>query len=488
MENSPKSVKIYSITLFLLSFVLLFFMGRAGLKLPWIEIAAFGFLVWIAEFFGIDLPKVGAISVSFAVIFAAILLFDPLAVILISLFAAIVRLDIKNKTSPFRWILNASIAIFDAGLAALFYKFAGGVSLITKSGLGSSDFPAILIPLFLSAAVYLIINSALVSIAIGLYLNTSPFRAWLANAKRAIPGYLILAPLGLVIAQLYVTNGISAIALVVVPLLIARESFKAYMKLRSAYGDTVRALIASIEAKNSYTKGHSERVADYVELAARKMKFPENEMDLIKYGALLHDLGKIGIPRSILCKPSQLTADEYEEIKKHSDIGAILLKDIELLKNVLPVVESHHEYYNGMGYGGGIRGESIPLLARVVSVADAFDAMTSMRAYRDAMTSAEAAAELLSCAGSRFDREVVKKFVEMLEEEGKLEPDSVGKRMEIICVEEKEENQKFEPSGKEDPWEKEFKKNKSKPKNGLGIEAGFEVKDDLLIIDDWDLE
>ncbi|MDI6799990.1 MAG: HD-GYP domain-containing protein [Actinomycetota bacterium] len=438
----------------------------------------------MAESAGIDLPRVGAVSVSFTIIFAAVLLFEPLTVILISLFMTVVWRDIKKKTSIFRWMVNGGIAVFDAGLAALIYQKLNHPSFITKGGLTYLDFPSILLPLALAAITYFLVNTALVSVAIGLIEKMHPLNIWVLNERWTIPSKIFLATLGIALAQLYVSSGISSIILVVAPLLIARESFRVYMRLKAAYGDTVRALIASIEAKDSYTKGHSERVADYVELAARKMRFPENEMDLIKYAALLHDLGKIGIPRRILCKPSQLSSDEYESIKKHSEIGAELLKDVDFLRSVLPVVESHHEYYNGMGYGAGIRGESIPMLARVVSVADAFDAMTSLRSYREPMTFPEAAAELLYCSGSQFDKDVVKIFIEMLGEEGKLDVGSISFKIET----DEDKWNRFQYEDKKEREEVEERKVEETQEKKDDLETNFEVKEDLLIIDDWELE
>lgn len=484
MEYNSK-FKTYSIILFLLALAFIAHIALSAKQgLPWVSIIFFGAIVWVSESLGVDLPKAGAISITFAIIFAAILLFDPLVVVLISFFTVVVWRDIRDRTSIFRWILNFSVAVFDAGLASLVYYLMGGTSIASKGGFTYLGFSSMLLPLILSAIVYFLINTILVSVAIGLYLKTPPTNIWMLNARWTIPGYLTLAPLGIVMAQLYVTSGPSAVALVVTPLLLARESFKIYMKLRAACGDTVRALVASIEAKDDYTRGHSEREADYIELVARKMKFPENEIDLVKYAALLHDLGKIGIPRRISCKPSPLTSDEYESIKKYSDIGVSLLKEVEFLKNVLPVVESHHKYNNGIGYGSGIKGESIPLLAKVVSVADAFDAMTSKRAYREAMSFPEAAAELLFCAGSQFDYDVVKQFIEMLEEEGKIEPGSVKPKQGPVISEE----DFFKFNDEAAPYEEPEKKKEERPKNGFGLDSDFNVKDDLLIIDDWDLE
>jgi len=210
------------------------------------------------------------------------------------------------------------------------------------------------------------------------------------------------------------------------PLLVAREAFKVYMRLRGAYADTVKSLITAIEAKDSYTRGHSERVAKYSEMIARQLNLSEGKIEMFKYAALLHDVGKIGVAKRILCKPCQLSQDEYKKVQEHPDLGAFILKDVRFLKEVMPAVQHHHEYFNGAGYGddvNNLKGKSIPLVARIVTVADAFDAMTSVRPYRDAMTSLDAAKELRACIDVQFDPDVVDALISALDMEEKLKPD-----------------------------------------------------------------
>ena len=319
-------------------------------------------------------------------------------------------------------MVNGSIAVLETSIASLVYYHSGGFSLLARNGLTYFDFPSILIPLVLCAATYFLVNSSLVSIAISFHEDISPINVWLFDMKWLMPNYFALAPMGVIFAQVYVITGIPGIVLIVIPLLVAREAFKVYMRLRGAYTDTVKSLVTAIEAKDAYTRGHSERVAKYSEMIARQMKLSEDKVELIKYAALLHDVGKIGVAKKILSKPSQLSEDEYRKVQEHPDLGASILKDVEFLKDVMPAIQYHHEHFDGSGYGSGLEGATIPLVARIMTAADAFDAMTSVRPYRDAMTSLDAAKELRACIGTQFDVDVVDALVAALDIEEKLRP------------------------------------------------------------------
>jgi len=172
---------------------------------------------------------------------------------------------------------------------------------------------------------------------------------------------------------------------------------------RSAYVGAIRALAAALDARDPYTAGHSERVSALSLQVGQQMQLSEAELDVLKLGALLHDIGKIGISDAVLRKPAQLTPAEFEQIKRHPALGARILRQVPFLAPHLSIVELHHERPDGQGYPFGLRGTDIPLAARIVHVADAFDAMTSARAYRPARGALEAIAELQRHAGTHFD-------------------------------------------------------------------------------------
>lgn len=198
-----------------------------------------------------------------------------------------------------------------------------------------------------------------------------------------------------------------------------------YDELESSYLSAVKTLANSIDAKDAYTSGHSERVARYAVETGRLMGLDSDELKNLHIGALLHDIGKIGISESIITKSDRLTAEEYETIKTHPARGATILEPAVFLAEKVPLIRYHHERYDGKGYPEGLKGEKIPLLARIVCVADSFDAMTSKRAYRDVMPIKEAREEILRCSGSQFDPDVVAAFMKLLADDNKV--NAIGK-------------------------------------------------------------
>jgi putative nucleotidyltransferase with HDIG domain len=178
-----------------------------------------------------------------------------------------------------------------------------------------------------------------------------------------------------------------------------------------AYVGAIKALAAALDARDTYTAGHSERVSALSVLIGRQLGVDQAQLDILRLGALLHDIGKIGVADRVLQKNGPLAQDEFEIIKAHPALGAHILRQVPFLSAHIPIVELHHERPDGRGYPHGLLGYATPLLARIVHVADAFDAMTSARAYRPAQTTSHAIAELWRYAGSQFDTEVVEAFV-----------------------------------------------------------------------------
>ncbi len=175
--------------------------------------------------------------------------------------------------------------------------------------------------------------------------------------------------------------------------------------------DTLKSLIATVEARDSYTKQHSERVTMYALRIADAMGLGAEEMDLIRFGGFLHDIGKIGVRDTVLLKPGGLSREEIDEIRRHAVIGDEIVKPIKFFAREREIIRHHHEHFNGAGYPDGIAGEKIPLIARILTVADSYDAMTSNRPYRTARTHDYAVGELSRCASTQFDPEVVRAFL-----------------------------------------------------------------------------
>jgi len=181
------------------------------------------------------------------------------------------------------------------------------------------------------------------------------------------------------------------------------QNARLYEARQRMFLGTLEALTASIDAKDPYTCGHSERVAHVAVMLARELGQGEAAVERVRIAGLVHDIGKIGVPESVLCKPGKLTDEEFGLIKLHPEIGHHILRDIPLLDDVLPGVLHHHERYDGRGYPGGLAGEAIPLIARIIGLADAFDAMSSNRTYRPAMPRERVLEEIAKGAGKQFD-------------------------------------------------------------------------------------
>ena len=195
---------------------------------------------------------------------------------------------------------------------------------------------------------------------------------------------------------------------------INEELSETYEKLERAYLDSIQTLRYTVEAKDPYTRGHSDRVSAFAVVLGKYLGLSEADLRTLEVGGLFHDIGKIGIPDSILLKQAKLTDDEYSEIKNHPSIGAHILCNAAIFQDIIPIVKHHHERYDGRGYPSQLKGEEIPYLARITAVVDTFDAMTSKRTYRNAIPLEDVKAEIERCSGTQFDPEIAKAFLDIL--------------------------------------------------------------------------
>ncbi len=206
---------------------------------------------------------------------------------------------------------------------------------------------------------------------------------------------------------------------------MAESLHSSRVKLNNYFYNAIKSLIRILEAKDSYTCGHSERVAEYAVQIAARMGFPLEKIELLRDAAYLHDIGKLAVAENILNKTGRLTDEEWKKIREHPVIGEEILKPIQLTEEVLAIIRGHHERFDGSGYPDKLSGTGIHIFAAVVSVADAYDAMTSARAYRPAMSREAAMAELVKGSGQQFDPKVVDAFLQVLKED---ESDRKGAR------------------------------------------------------------
>jgi putative nucleotidyltransferase with HDIG domain len=197
---------------------------------------------------------------------------------------------------------------------------------------------------------------------------------------------------------------------------VALENRRLHIALRDSFHSTVAVLADAIEAKDAYTRGHCESVSQIAVEVAKRLGIKGEELDHLRYAALLHDVGKIGVPDGILLKPGKLLPEEFLVIKKHATIGSDLISRVPMLSAIAPIILHHHERIDGSGYPMGLLGDGISLSSRIIGVVDAFDAMTTTRPYREPLDSDTAIAELRRHSGSQFDEQVVNTLCEVLGE------------------------------------------------------------------------
>ena len=216
---------------------------------------------------------------------------------------------------------------------------------------------------------------------------------------------------------LLIESGIKSISQMNEIKAINQELTGMYDKLEKAYLESIQTLRFAVEAKDAYTRGHSDRVSEYSVLIGEYLNLTEEDIKTLRIGGLFHDIGKIGIPDSILLKETKLDDDEYSQIKNHPSIGAHILCNAEIFQEIIPIVKHHHEKYDGTGYPSKLAGADIPFLARIAAVADTFDAMTSKRTYRDALPLDVVKSEIKRCSGTQFEPEIAKAFLEILDKQ-----------------------------------------------------------------------
>jgi len=376
----------------------------------WWVLTFFIVLSTIAEFMPVDLPVGGNVTIGFPIDFVVILVYGPATAMIVTVFGALIGEIVEGKTRWYKIVFNISQYALSAGVAGMVYQGLGGI-------VGAVDLSNYIIPAVICAIIYYLINLNLFMIVIYLAEEVSILSVWKKRLRGIIATYIALTPIGFVMAMVYVTMGIWGIILFFIPLILARRSFELYTKMRKVYLDTIRALAAAIDAKDPYTKGHSERVAKMALALAQELNLPEREIEKIEYTALLHDIGKIGVDERILGKDDGLTSEEYNKIKEHTITGAKIIEPVDFLKDSYEAIYHHHERYDGDGYPIGIKEKDIPLSARIIAVADAYDAMGSDRPYRKKLSQDKIMKELTEQSGKQFDPEIVKAIISVLSRE-----------------------------------------------------------------------
>jgi hypothetical protein len=321
---------------------------------------------------------------------------------------------VNDSPSVAKRIFNTSQLILAAAASALTFTLLGGAEISPNS------FPFLIWPFIAALTVHCLVNGLLVATIVHLAQGVSLRAVWQGTMSRSVSGYVGYGLFGLLLAVLWDKDGAgvgpAAAVLVLLPLFVARWAYEQYAEQQRAYDRTVQTLIAAVETKDLYTRGHSERVAAASVLIARDIGMREDRVASLRYAGMLHDVGKLGVPTRVLQKTGQLTEEEFAAIKLHPVRGLEMIREIEFLGEAFAGIMHHHERLDGLGYPMGLRGDEIPEFARAIAVADAFDSMTTTRSYRGARTAEDALAELQRCSGSQFDPAMVAALVSALED------------------------------------------------------------------------
>jgi putative nucleotidyltransferase with HDIG domain len=359
-------------------------------------------------------------TVGFAVDYACLVIFGPAVAAWVGTTSLMLLL---RRSTWLRQVFNHGQVVLSFAAAGWTYQALGGRYVQAGPGpLGHVAFGSIVPALVAAAATYFTASSLLIALAMGLGEGRSVLGMWLVSFRWVAPRYLALAPFGLLMAMAYQTPGLGMLAvfLFLVPLIGARYAFHGAMEMLEVHRETVYALSEALEAYDQYTRNHSELVTRYALQLGTELGLAEARLEILEWAGRLHDIGKVREDwESIIRKPGKPTPQEWEVIRQHPIEGSRLVEKMEFLPHtageVAKIVRAHHERLDGRGYPDGRQADQVPLEARILGVADAFEAMTARRGYHQQRSAEEAIAELRRCAGTQFDPLVVEALAALWE-------------------------------------------------------------------------
>jgi putative nucleotidyltransferase with HDIG domain len=378
-----------------------------------------GIALWIGlTLVGSSLPVRTAsgntIDVAFAPLVATMTLGGPAVAGWVSLIGTTQIRELKGEVPWYGIVANRCVIVAPSiiGAAALQLIPSRDVPLLDFLGTTGAAF------------ICFTLNVALTAVFVSLR-NGDPIAKQLRGSGGAYLSMIALAPVAWLMAQMYLTAGWWAVLLFAVPLYTTRLAYRRFVEVREMFTETVKSLAEAVDKRDRYTSGHSQVVQEIAMDIGRVMKVSDDDLEALEWGGLLHDIGKIGVPDSVLLKQDRLTRDERQQMNAHPVLGAQIIAPVKRLEPELPIIRHHHEWFNGSGYPDRLVGDEIPKLARILHVADAFEAMTAARPYRmTPLTPEQALAELRKFGGIQFDPEVVDAFVRTKWARGLADPGS----------------------------------------------------------------
>ncbi len=347
-----------------------------------------------------------SISINLPVLLPAIIILNPFWVALLAFMGTI---EIQYRESGFIWykfLFNRTMFFIATGGAALVFESVYNL-------IGSSN---VILPSLLAVITYFIINNLLLYLAIKLSGEKKREFSFLSLSIELAKNTIVSYFLGIVFYYSYITVGKLFFILVIILIYILKDFLYSRFQQMNSFTQVVEGFLKVIDSKDHYTEGHCERVANYTYILCNELGLSNSKIERIVNMAKIHDIGKIYVDDQVLKSETILSPEEFEVMKKHSFYGYELLKNIDLLKKDLDIILHHHEHYDGTGYPDGIKGKEIPYGARVLSVGDAFDVMTTGRSYKPALSKDEVIEEFKECSGGQFDPEITRVMINLIKE------------------------------------------------------------------------
>ncbi|SIQ52669.1 HD-GYP domain-containing protein [Halanaerobium kushneri] len=405
-----KKLKIYLLIIYLISLLFLLILFPEFIHESRYSHVIFLFIVtFLMNNFSIFFNYITRIktSMTIPVLISAFYFINPLWVGIVT---ALGTITFKEEIKYFVWykfLFNRSSIFLASVSGALVFN-------LSRSVLDGNTFP--ILSALMASIVYFIINNFLVYIVINLADNDvnqmSLISYFRELSKNLITSYFI----GLILLASYINFGKSLFVLVIILLFIIKDFFYSRLQQMNSYTQIIESFLKVIDSKDHYTEGHCERVANYTYHLCNEMNLSRAKSEKIISIAKIHDIGKIYVDDDILRSSDKLSEQEYKEIKRHTEYGYQLLKDIDLINDELDIILYHHERWDGRGYPEGLKGEKIPVGARILTACDSLDVMITGRTYKPPMTKEEIIAEFKKCSGGQFDPEIARKMIQLIKD------------------------------------------------------------------------
>ena len=389
--------------------------GALGDLAPVAGLAFWTLLMLVASAMPVRMPRGTLVGVAMAPLIAATYLGGPTAGAWVSLIGSTELREVRGRIPWYGTLANHAGITLPAVIAGLVMRLA---SPEARASSNVESFVVAVIGAVVCLALNILLGATLAALRTG-----QPVRAVvLGDARGSARNLFGLTPIGWLMAQMYAFAWWASL-IFAIPLYTTRRSYQDYTEIREMFTQTITALAGAVDKRDPFTSKHSWRVKEIAGDIGREMRLGESDLEALEWGGLLHDVGKIGVPDAVLLKAERLTKDERMSMNSHPVLGAQIIAPVTRLSRELPIIRNHHEWYNGSGYPDRLIGDEIPLLARVLHVADAFEAMTAARPYRmTPLTPEQALGELRKFAGIQFDPQIVDAFVRTKWAEGVADP------------------------------------------------------------------